>query len=91
MGSNNTNKLSPQEPTSTSFLLTQVQIIQINLVLKNVGSFEQKGVFGSNNTNKLSPQEPLRTICMITIVQIIQINLVLKNLSVSYVLLDKFK
>ena len=33
--SNNTNKLSPQEPTLFLFFLSRVQIIQINLVLKN--------------------------------------------------------
>ena len=33
--SNNTNKLSPQEPLRTVSTITIVQIIQINLVLKN--------------------------------------------------------
>ena len=33
--SNNTNKLSPQEPTVARTRLKYVQIIQINLVLKN--------------------------------------------------------
>ena len=33
--SNNTNKLSPQEPLSTTADKSFVQIIQINLVLKN--------------------------------------------------------
>ena len=33
--SNNTNKLSPQEPSSFRLLVCYVQIIQINLVLKN--------------------------------------------------------
>ncbi len=33
--SNNTNKLSPQEHIFTKFFSFQVQIIQINLVLKN--------------------------------------------------------
>ena len=33
--SNNTNKLSPQELTDPCFSWTTVQIIQINLVLKN--------------------------------------------------------
>ena len=33
--SNNTNKFSPQEPTITDDDLRKVQIIQINLVLKN--------------------------------------------------------
>ena len=34
--SNNTNKLSPQERSSRKVLLAFVQIIQINLVLKNL-------------------------------------------------------
>ena len=34
-GSNNTNKLSPQEPSDVENRLHGVQIIQINLVLKN--------------------------------------------------------
>ena len=34
-GSNNTNKLSPQEHVVNSFFHFLVQIIQINLVLKN--------------------------------------------------------
>ena len=33
--SNNTNKLSPQEPDSSVSFKSLVQIIQINLVLKN--------------------------------------------------------
>ncbi len=35
VGSNNTNKLSPQELSSRLILFFFVQIIQINLVLKN--------------------------------------------------------
>ena len=34
-GSNNTNKLSPQELFTDSTVIARVQIIQINLVLKN--------------------------------------------------------
>ena len=34
-GSNNTNKLSPQEQTRLTQWVVLVQIIQINLVLKN--------------------------------------------------------
>ena len=34
-----------------------VQIIQINLVLKNLQQRSNFSKFGSNNTNKLSPQE----------------------------------
>ena len=36
LGSNNTNKLSPQEPSFSFSLSVNVQIIQINLVLKNL-------------------------------------------------------
>ena len=36
-----------------------VQIIQINLVLKNEWSKLSEGGQSSNNTNKLSPQEPI--------------------------------
>ena len=35
LGSNNTNKLSPQEHSNTALMRSEVQIIQINLVLKN--------------------------------------------------------
>ena len=35
-GSNNTNKLSPQEQTRLTQWVVLVQIIQINLVLKNL-------------------------------------------------------
>ena len=35
-GSNNTNKLSPQEPSNSFIFCCVVQIIQINLVLKNI-------------------------------------------------------
>ena len=38
-GSNNTNKLSPQEPDGKMLVVAFVQIIQINLVLKNAGSY----------------------------------------------------
>ena len=55
--SNNTNKLSPQEPSFSPQQNTLVQIIQINLALKN----------------------QLRTITSSVMVQIIQINLALKN------------
>ena len=58
LSSNNTNKLSPQEPPTAVKQSLTVQIIQINLVLKNLHS----------------------GIHLIAFVQIIQINLVLKNL-----------
>ena len=56
-----------------------VQIIQINLVLKNPSYFPTLNLLGSNNTNKLSPQEPCKKTRHADPVQIIQINLVLKN------------
>ena len=55
--SNNTNKLSPQERVSASDFKSDVQIIQINLVLKNPLEIIHFVHLGSNNTNKLSPQE----------------------------------
>ena len=55
--SNNTNKLSPQERTYAIITEVVVQIIQINLVLKNNDTTHVKIELRSNNTNKLSPQE----------------------------------
>ena len=57
LGSNNTNKLSPQEPAFIRIGMQQVQIIQINLVLKNTAYTLNNEEYSSNNTNKLSPQE----------------------------------
>ena len=78
-GSNNTNKLSPQEPltvkagranssNNTNKLSPQEHTHEIYF-----------GTASSNNTNKLSPQEHFITRHHPVIVQIIQINLVLKN------------
>ena len=78
--SNNTNKLSPQELADLSEIGLPVQIIQINLVLKNASISVQTYPPGSNNTNKLSPQELSKLVRISICVQIIQINLVLKNL-----------
>ena len=79
MGSNNTNKLSPQEQENILMNSRFVQIIQINLVLKNDEEAERLRMLRSNNTNKLSPQEHPGVYILATAVQIIQINLVLKN------------
>ena len=38
LGSNNTNKLSPQEHNEIDTIVKEVQIIQINLVLKNLNT-----------------------------------------------------
>ena len=77
--SNNTNKLSPQELAIFFLQFFSVQIIQINLVLKNPDCIKIKESGGSNNTNKLSPQEHHVFVFFFCKVQIIQINLVLKN------------
>ena len=59
--SNNTNKLSPQEHSDINGVYGRVQIIQINLVLKNDSSDTIIETICSNNTNKLSPQERIFT------------------------------
>ena len=41
-GSNNTNKLSPQEHSDINGVYGRVQIIQINLVLKNQSQREEQ-------------------------------------------------
>ena len=77
--SNNTNKLSPQEPArfsvnieqcsnNTNKLSPQEHTCALDIIMR-----------GSNNTNKLSPQELTKNIACTITVQIIQINLVLKN------------
>ena len=78
-GSNNTNKLSPQEPDEQIENMLGVQIIQINLVLKNaawsgffVGYVQ---IIQINLVLKNGKPKSLAS----RIVQIIQINLVLKN------------
>ena len=62
MSSNNTNKLSPQERGKRKWEKEIVQIIQINLALKNLYVPHFKLSIRSNNTNKLSPQEPKKEI-----------------------------
>ena len=62
MSSNNTNKLSPQELGENNLVDVTVQIIQINLALKNLYVPHFKLSIRSNNTNKLSPQEPKKEI-----------------------------
>ena len=78
--SNNTNKLSPQEHSTYTQEQTNVQIIQINLVLKNL--FLK--VLGNRLVQiiqiNLVLKNPILTIHRNERVQIIQINLVLKNL-----------
>ena len=82
-GSNNTNKLSPQEPINE---LTPSHVSSNNT--NKLSPQEQKlstlkKTRCSNNTNKLSPQEHATTHIIKSDVQIIQINLVLKNTSLG--------
>ena len=79
LSSNNTNKLSPQELSSIPNVSLNVQIIQINLVLKN-GCQARKVLFlvqiiqiNLVLKNRVAQAEASNN------VQIIQINLVLKN------------
>ena len=80
IGSNNTNKLSPQELCRFHHL----QQYRSNNTNKLSPQELQKGTIhllsGSNNTNKLSPQELYLPAAITSFVQIIQINLALKNL-----------
>ena len=79
-GSNNTNKLSPQELNTFSLFSSLVQIIQINLVLKNdepcMVSNQMVQIIQINLVLKNS----LTVYVVPLFVQIIQINLVLKNM-----------
>ena len=80
--SNNTNKLSPQELLQYLLILQSVQIIQINLVLKN----SELCVLSTTTVqiiqiNLVLKNEPMHSITFF-LVQIIQINLVLKNLAI---------
>ena len=77
--SNNTNKLSPQEP---HFFLHRLLFRSNNtnkLSPQEPSSITILTCDSSNNTNKLSPQEPSCDGSENLTVQIIQINLVLKN------------
>ena len=69
----------------------KVQIIQINLVLKNLFKCAVLVLNSSNNTNKLSPQELIKDVFEGISVQIIQINLVLKNFNLSINYMSEFK
>ena len=77
-GSNNTNKLSPQElPYCIIFLFSGSN--NTNKLSPQELTALISAEYCSNNTNKLSPQEPLPLYRKNLTVQIIQINLVLKN------------
>ena len=79
MCSNNTNKFSPQEQGTSMMYSPLVQIIQINLVLKNLRRF----LFSVQIVQIIQINLVLKNSCQIQrrsfSVQIIQINLVLKN------------
>ena len=78
-GSNNTNKLSPQEH-EVDYLFNDIGSNNTNKLSPQEPkwSYTQSSAC-SNNTNKLSPQEHLSVGMHQCTVQIIQINLVLKN------------
>ena len=89
--SNNTNKLSPQELINKHILSISVQIIQINLVLKNVS----KVVLILFSVQIIQINLVLKNFVVYAIgmfiVQIIQINLVLKNSPLCLYNLQLFK
>ena len=77
--SNNTNKLSPQEPPKISRLYHTGSNNTNKLSPQELLTKSFRSLIRSNNTNKLSPQEQDNTPTKRMEVQIIQINLVLKN------------
>ena len=84
LGSNNTNKLSPQERYTWSRSCTCVQIIQINLVLKNFLLLLRISPVVQIIQINLVLKNVLHTRTHEDLVQIIQINLVLKNCQPYY-------
>ncbi len=80
MGSNNTNKLSPQELGRRQKNGKQSSNNTNKLSPQEPSGAKVLCNYSSNNTNKLSPQEQGDTQVRFDSVQIIQINLVLKNL-----------
>ena len=56
--SNNTNKLSPQEPSGERRSEELRSNNTNKLSPQERGGYQHWGVLCSNNTNKLSPQEP---------------------------------
>ena len=79
VSSNNTNKLSPQEPDQQIAELLPGSNNTNKLSPQELNASKLQLVAGSNNTNKLSPQEHVVFVFFHSFVQIIQINLVLKN------------
>ena len=81
LGSNNTNKLSPQEQRVSNIYLSSSSNNTNKLSPQELFLCFLFYIHCSNNTNKLSPQEPLVVVVSVKPVQIIQINLVLKNIA----------
>ena len=79
MGSNNTNKLSPQERHTLTDDLEKVQIIQINLALKNYVCFREVFITVQIIQINLALKNQSQREEQRALVQIIQINLALKN------------
>ena len=90
-GSNNTNKLSPQERFSLMGYTYKVQIIQINLALKNLVASHHS----NNQVQIIQINLALKNLTLVLLglynVQIIQINLALKNINTQYNQLFQFK
>ena len=77
--SNNTNKFSPQERLHQTPKKSLVQIIQINLVLKNANTVDSvPNAVQIIQINLVLKNNPIIFLVFLS-VQIIQINLVLKN------------
>ena len=83
-GSNNTNKLSPQELYYASVLSDKVQIIQINLALKNSDSVGNTRAYVQIIQINLALKNGAFNNTEEQFVQIIQINLALKNVYLKF-------
>ena len=58
VSSNNTNKLSPQEPDTSNTAQISCSNNTNKLSPQELSKLSKAPSIGSNNTNKLSPQEP---------------------------------
>ena len=89
--SNNTNKLSPQEPSLIASIVSMCSNNTNKLSPQEQLAFPLPNTLRSNNTNKLSPQEHHIGWKRTGAVQIIQINLVLKNNGRQFHIFELFK
>ena len=80
LGSNNTNKFSPQERKPKRVLISASSNNTNKFSPQEPLEMNVDRDLSSNNTNKFSPQERTLWLFFHNSVQIIQINLVLKNL-----------